>query len=280
MVHVIMGEIAASDGVAGHRADEPFDHSFRRVTQKKRGHAISAIGANRRFFRVVYVEGVLGSDQADGRLRTNVRCTSNSSRPVRANIGHSRMESRTDLSTLDGVGWTRTLARGSEASGGRLRLGVGLRRDFRPQRLGPHIRRGFCCDRIEGPVRDQLHAIGHEEPDQRVAPYQDRPAPPSGVTRNPKTQIRVATICVPTTEQQNSRRPYGPEWSTRARLENRQMSGHRQDEIHQGLDMGAVEMEDAVANIKQSKRRERPTRPSTVDIPRTVRMSQTSALFR
>ena len=48
MVHVIMGEIVASDGVAGHRADESFDHSFRRVTQKKRGHAISAIGANRR----------------------------------------------------------------------------------------------------------------------------------------------------------------------------------------------------------------------------------------
>ena len=48
MVHVMMSEIVASDGMAGHRADEAFDHSFRRVTQKKHGHAISAIGANRR----------------------------------------------------------------------------------------------------------------------------------------------------------------------------------------------------------------------------------------
>jgi hypothetical protein len=32
------------------------------------------------------------------------------------------------------------------------------------------------------------------------------------------------------------------------------MTGHRQLEIHQRLDMGAVEMEDALAEIKESKR--------------------------
>src|SRR5277367_4294788 len=73
---------------------------------------------------------------------------------------------------------TRTLACGSEGSGGRLRPGVGLRLDVRLQRrLGSHIRRGSSSDPIEGPVSDQLHAIINDEPDQGVAPYKQRPPP-------------------------------------------------------------------------------------------------------
>ena len=50
MIHIIVGEVVAANGVAGHRTHQPFHHALGRIPKQETGRATGAIGANRSEF--------------------------------------------------------------------------------------------------------------------------------------------------------------------------------------------------------------------------------------
>jgi hypothetical protein len=47
MIHIVVCEVVAANGVAGHRTHQAFDHALGRVSKQETGRAIGAISANR-----------------------------------------------------------------------------------------------------------------------------------------------------------------------------------------------------------------------------------------
>ena len=50
MIHIVVGEVVAANGVAGHRTHQPFHYALGRVPKQETGRATGTISANRSEF--------------------------------------------------------------------------------------------------------------------------------------------------------------------------------------------------------------------------------------